>query len=281
MFNRNVTLVAAMAFMALIVLTPVAGGTPQAPKVDGIPNAAGIYAGCFVLATGMLRLVRTSQRCGPAETRITWYQRGPAGSQGMPGAPGAAGPAGADGLAGAQGPPGPAGPAGATGPTGPEGPAGAAGAAGPQGEPGPAGPQGLVGAVGPAGPLGETGPAGPQGEPGPAGLQGATGPAGVPGPPGLSGISGVTVVSVRVPASGFDSASPKTAAAACGAGKVLLGGGMEFERGTLPQADLAKLFLVSSKPSGTTGWTAQALEASSFGETWALYVYAVCATAAP
>jgi hypothetical protein len=56
---------------------------------------------------------------------------------------------------------------------------------------------------------------------------------------------------------------------------------MEFARGTLPQSDLAKLFLVYSKPSGTTGWTAQALEASTFGETWAFTVYAVCATAAP
>jgi hypothetical protein len=87
-------------------------------------------------------------------------------------------------------------------------------------------------------------------------------------------------VSVRIPASGYDSTSPKTGTASCGAGKVLVGGGMEFERGTLPQSDLAKLFLAYSKPSGTTGWTAQALEANSFSETWAFYVYAVCATAA-
>jgi hypothetical protein len=91
----------------------------------------------------------------------------------------------------------------------------------------------------------------------------------------------VTVVTVRVPASGYTSDNTKTAAATCGAGKVLLGGGMEVERGTLAQSDLAKLFLVYSKPTGTTGWTAQALEASTFGETWALTAYAVCATAAP
>jgi hypothetical protein len=56
---------------------------------------------------------------------------------------------------------------------------------------------------------------------------------------------------------------------------------MQFERGTLPESDLAKLFLLYSKPSGTTGWTAQGLEANPFGETWALVVYAVCVTAAP
>jgi hypothetical protein len=81
-----------------------------------------------------------------------------------------------------------------------------------------------------------------------------------------------------VPASGFDSTSPKTATATCGAGQVLMGGGIEIERGTLAESDLAKLFLLYSKPSGTTGWTARALEASSFGETWALTVYAVCGT---
>jgi hypothetical protein len=44
------------------------------------------------------------------------------------------------------------------------------------------------------------------------------------------------------------------------------------------ERQLAKLFVVYSKPSGTSGWTGQALEASSFGETWAFTVYAVCAT---
>jgi hypothetical protein len=42
-----------------------------------------------------------------------------------------------------------------------------------------------------------------------------------------------------------------------------------------------KLFLLYSKPTGTTGWTAQGLEVSVFSETWAFYVYAVCGTAAP
>jgi hypothetical protein len=92
----------------------------------------------------------------------------------------------------------------------------------------------------------------------------------------------VTLVTTRVPSSGFDSNSPKTATASCGAGQTVLSGGAEIERGTLPQSDLAKLFLVYSKPAaGLTGWTAQAVEASSFGETWALVVYAVCATVAP
>jgi hypothetical protein len=94
-------------------------------------------------------------------------------------------------------------------------------------------------------------------------------------------VSGVTVVTVRVPASGYDSTSPRTATASCGAGQVLLSGGREVERGTLAESDLTKLFVVYTKPSGTTAWTARAIEASSFGETWALTVYAVCATAAP
>jgi hypothetical protein len=84
---------------------------------------------------------------------------------------------------------------------------------------------------------------------------------------------------VRVPASGYDSSDTKTGTASCPAGKVVLGGGAEIERGTLAQSDLTKLFLVYSKPvSGLTGWTAQAVEASTFGETWALTVYAICAT---
>jgi hypothetical protein len=91
----------------------------------------------------------------------------------------------------------------------------------------------------------------------------------------------VAVVTARVPASGYDSNSPKTATAPCPTGKIAVGGGIEVERGTLPQSDLAKLFLVYTKPvSGSTGWTAQALEASPFGETWALVAYAVCVTAA-
>jgi hypothetical protein len=91
----------------------------------------------------------------------------------------------------------------------------------------------------------------------------------------------VVVVTVRIPSSGFNTTDTKSGTAACGAGKVLLGGGIEFERGTLPQSDLAKLFLVYSKPSGTTGWTGQGLEASPFSQTWAFHVFAVCGTAAP
>jgi hypothetical protein len=90
----------------------------------------------------------------------------------------------------------------------------------------------------------------------------------------------VTVVSSRVPTLLFDSSNTKTATASCAVGQVLVGGGFEIERGTLPQSDLAKLFVVYSKPTATSGWTVQALEASIFGETWALTAYAVCATAA-
>ena len=92
----------------------------------------------------------------------------------------------------------------------------------------------------------------------------------------------MTLVTARVPATGFNSDNTKTASAPCAAGQKVLGGGAEVERGTLPQSDLAKLFLLYSKPvSGLTGWTAQGVEASTFGETWALTVYAVCASVAP
>jgi Collagen triple helix repeat (20 copies) len=266
MSSRTLTLAAASALIGLIVLASSAGGTLVAQKVrPGIPNAAGVYAGCYRVATGVLRMIRTTRRCRSNELRVAWHRRGPAGPRGPQGAAGAAGPAG---VAGAQGAPGPQGPAGALGGVGPQGRAGAQGAPGAPGAAGPAGPTGLQGPTGPAGAVGAQGA---KCDPGPAGPQ---------GPPGTSGVSGVTVVTARVPASGFNSTDTKTATASCGAGQVVLGGGMEFERGTLPQSDYAKLFLVYSKPTGTTGWTAQSLEASSFGETWALTVYVVCATAA-
>jgi hypothetical protein len=88
-------------------------------------------------------------------------------------------------------------------------------------------------------------------------------------------------VTTRVPASGFDSTSPKVATASCGVGEAAIGGGYEVVRGTLAESDLTKLATLYSKPvTGLTGWVAVALEASTFGETWALSAYAICAPVA-
>jgi hypothetical protein len=183
----------------------------------------------------------TKRRCKRSERRVTWNQKGRLGARGITGAAGAAGPQGLQGIQGATGP------------------AGAQGPAGPAGAQGPAGPAGATGADGPAGPAGPDGPQGPAG-----------------------GITGTTLVTTRVPAAGFDSTSPKTATAACGVGEAAVGGGFEIERGTLAESDLTKLFFLYSKPdTGLAGWTARALEASTFGETWAVTAHAICAPLTP
>ena len=221
-------------------ITVASGATQQKPKTTaGIPNAKGVYAGCYRKAGGSLRLVKASRRCTRSERRVTWNQTGRRGVAGQDGARGSAGPAGA---------------------------------AGPMGLQGIQGVQGVSGPAGPVGPQGPTGPAGPQGPIGPAGPQGPAGP----------GVGGAAMVTVRVPASGFDTVSPKVATASCGVGETAIGGGYEVQRGTLAESDLTKLATLYSKPvSGLTGWTANALEASTVGETWALSAYAICATVAP
>jgi hypothetical protein len=128
-----------------------------------IPSPDGTYYGCYLKATGTLRIVDPSkQTCLPKlEVQVIWSQRGPQGApgqsvlatpvspgdlicpqggtmfmvgwvetyacNGLPGPQGKSGPTGPSGLAGVQGP---------TGPTGPQGPAGVAGPAGPAGHPG-------------------------------------------------------------------------------------------------------------------------------------------------
>ena len=50
-------------------------------------------------------------------------------------------------------------------------------------------------------------------------------------------------------------------------------------KATLAESDLVKLFVTYSMPTSTlSGWTVNAVEASSFGETWAIVAYAICAT---
>src|SRR5271169_5726667 len=75
-----------------------------------IPDANGIYTGCYFKALGSLRLIDTaipSQKClANVEVQVTWSMTGPrgfAGPSGPQGPQGATGPAGAVGPAGPQG----------------------------------------------------------------------------------------------------------------------------------------------------------------------------------
>ena len=139
-----------------------------------IPDAKGVFHGCYNTATGAVRII-DGTTCSLLERAVTWQQTG---IQGPVGPQGATGPAGATGATGPQGPSGqsvtgfslnvgnsncPAGgvgltlgafttyvcngPPGAAGPQGPQGPSGAQGPQGPQGTPGATGPQGAPGSA--------------------------------------------------------------------------------------------------------------------------------------
>jgi hypothetical protein len=116
--------------MAIVCLLPEA----QA----GIPNANGVFTGCYKKSSGTLRLIDTAvtTKCKSTELQVTWN---------MAGQQGPAGPKGDTGLTGATGPTGPTGETGATGVTGPAGKDGATGPAGPKGDTGPVGPEGPAG----------------------------------------------------------------------------------------------------------------------------------------
>ncbi len=93
----------------------------------GIPNARGIFTGCYLIGTGDVRLIRGSLGCRPGERRVTWSRRGPIGPRGLQGAVGVQGATGERGETGAQGSQGSAGPSGPGGPPGAVGPAGTVG----------------------------------------------------------------------------------------------------------------------------------------------------------
>jgi len=244
--SNRFTLSAASAFVALIVLTPVAGGATVSSKPgQRIPNTAGVYAACYRVGTGALRMISTSRRCRAIEQRVTWNRRGPIGPQGSPGTPGAVGSVGQPG---------------ATGPVGSPGPAGAAGPAGP------------VGATGPAGDTGETGPAGPSGEPGSAGPAGA---AGATGPPGPSD-SPVLAPASSTSAAGANSGTVVSAVATCPAGKKILGGGGSYSVSNAAQTN--RVVVVGSYPSAGDAWTVTVRVNQNLGGTVTATVsaYAVC-----
>jgi len=149
--------------------------------VASVPDASGVYTGCYLIGLGSLRVIDTAdarQHClARIELKVTWSQAGQAGQAGPAGPAGPQGPMGFPGLNGVDGLPGPA---------GPQGPAGASGA---------------PGLAGPAGPQGPAGAAGPPGGPGPAGAPGAPGPQGPPGPSDAFAPSSFTVPSTPLSAS--------------------------------------------------------------------------------
>jgi Collagen triple helix repeat (20 copies) len=118
----TVILLAAVTVAAFVV----GGALAQRPTGD-IPDAAGLYTGCYVNGPGTVRLVAAGIPCQTGETKVTWNREGQPGTPGAigpPGPPGTDGASGTPGTPGADGQPGPPGPPGDTGATGTPGPAG-------------------------------------------------------------------------------------------------------------------------------------------------------------
>jgi Collagen triple helix repeat (20 copies) len=232
------SLVAALALFVLIGGVAV-GASEQGAR--GIPNARGVFSGCYQNTTGALRLVPGSKGCRPNETRATWNRRGPRGPIGV------TGPIGPQGEVGAQGP------QGAQGATGERGAMGATGATGP------AGPQGAAGADGAAGLQG------PQGDPGPQGAQGAPGPS---DSQVLGAVSGTS-------SAGLTAGQSYSLTSTCPAGKKILGGGYTYSLSTAAQANRVS---VNPYPSAADAWTVTVRVNQNVGGavTISLAVYAVC-----
>jgi hypothetical protein len=177
-----------------------------------IPDSNGVYTACRLNNVGTIRLIDPTatpvssllNHCTSFETQISWNQGGPTGPKGPPGDKG---PAGDRGLTGDKG---------ATGDKGPNGDSGAVGDKGATGDKGPVGDPGAQGATGDKGPNGDQG------------LPGSKGPQGDPGPAGPAHISGWERVfrSISIAPGGFAETE-----ADCPAGKVVLGGGYDTNRG--------------------------------------------------
>jgi hypothetical protein len=189
-FMRRSSVVGATAFAL------VAG--VGAASFASLSSSSEEIRGCFLTATGHLRVVQAEEQCSALEQELVWSQAGTQGPEGPAGAPGlvwrgefdtletyeagdavsfmgsayiaTAQTSGIDpstspdwsllAAAGAQGPQGIQGPQGLQGPQGPQGEPGRMGLTGPTGPQGPQGPQGPTGATGPQGPVGPQGPAG-------------------------------------------------------------------------------------------------------------------------
>lgn len=79
----------------LVICSSLVAGT----AVAAIPDASGVYHGCYNLLTGSLRVIDGTY-CSLLERHVTWQQTGlpgPAGPQGPQGLQGPQGPAGAPG----------------------------------------------------------------------------------------------------------------------------------------------------------------------------------------
>jgi Collagen triple helix repeat (20 copies) len=247
---RSLSFVGMTGIVVLLVIATQASGAASAK----IPNAAGVFSGCYLTATGDLRLVPGNVRCRRSEVRVRWNQSGPPGATGPEGPQG---PQGAQGPVGAAGARGPVGPQGATGPVGPQGVQGAPGPTGPQGDPGP---------------QGGAGPPGPKGDPGVQGPQGPVGPQGPPGPAGAQLVTGSPVTS----APNAPRNTILTATATCASGKVALGGG---GRVTTTAAQKERALLVASYPTAADTWTVSGvvgISALGGGQTMTVTAYALC-----
>jgi hypothetical protein len=96
-----------------------------------------------------------------------------------------------------------------------------------------------------------------------------TGPAGPQGPAGPPGVSAREQITAET---GTSSQSPKAVIATCPSGKRVLGGGVEIGGPGRPRVTTSE-----NKPSGETGWEAEAFEAVATNANWKLVVYAICA----
>jgi hypothetical protein len=152
--------------IAVAVATAVAAGGSAVAFATG-HRSANVFQGCLNGRLGTLYDLHVNPgsalSCHQGDSRVTWNQTGPPGSQG---------PEGATGATGSPGPKGDVGPAGAPGPQGATGPQGSKGDTGATGSQGPGGATGATGAQGPKGDTGSPGPQGPTGNPGPAGPAG-------------------------------------------------------------------------------------------------------------
>lgn len=89
----------------------LAGGLLGGVAHATVPDADGVYTGCYVRTTGALRVIDypAGQRCRSNELTVTWNRQGPTGSPGPTGSQGpqgGQGPQGTQGVQGVQGPPG-------------------------------------------------------------------------------------------------------------------------------------------------------------------------------
>jgi hypothetical protein len=112
------------------------------------------------------------------------------------------------------------------------------------------------------------GPPGPTGPAGPAGVRGDKGDTGAQGPPGVSGLQLVEETTAS-------NTNDKSLYVPCPAGKRVLGGGVLVP--TFPGLSVKR----SYPPAALSGWVANVDQDGPFTYSWALTVYAICATVPP